>query len=72
MDTVVDFSTFINRSISNLGNTALQAIALTFIVLLFFLQNIRSSLIVAVSIPVSIIVTFGVMHQVAQLFVAAQ
>ena len=64
MDTVVDFSTFINRSISNLGNTALQAIALTFIVLLFFLQNIRSSLIVAVSIPVSIIVTFGVMHQV--------
>ena len=64
IDTVVDFSTFINRSISNLGNTALQAIALTFIVLLFFLQNIRSSLIVAVSIPVSIVVTFGVMHQV--------
>ncbi|GAB4373426.1 MAG: efflux RND transporter permease subunit [Calditrichia bacterium] len=63
IDTIVDFSTFINRSISNLGNTALQAIALTFLVLLFFLRNTRSSLIVAVSIPVSMIVTFAVMDQ---------
>jgi HAE1 family hydrophobic/amphiphilic exporter-1 len=63
IDTVVDFSTFINRSMSNLGNTALQAIALTILVLLFFLRNIRSALIVAVSIPVSMIVTFAVMDQ---------
>ena len=63
MDTVIDFSTFINRSMSNLGNTALQAIALTLLVLLFFLRNIRSALIVAVSIPVSMIVTFAVMDQ---------
>ena len=58
-----DTSTFINRSISNLGTTAVQAIGLTFLVLLFFLRNIRSSLIVAVSIPVSMVVTFGVMDQ---------
>jgi HAE1 family hydrophobic/amphiphilic exporter-1 len=63
IDTVVDFSTFINRSMANLGNTALQAIALTILVLLFFLRNIRSALIVAVSIPVSMIVTFAVMDQ---------
>lgn len=63
METVIDFSMFINRSMSNLGNTALQAIALTLLVLLFFLRNIRSALIVAVSIPVSMIVTFAVMNQ---------
>ena len=61
--TVIDLSTFITRSMSNLGNTALQAIALTFLVLLFFLRNLRSSLIVAVSIPISMVVTFAVMDQ---------
>jgi HAE1 family hydrophobic/amphiphilic exporter-1 len=63
LETVVDFSEFINRSMANLGNTAVQAIGLTFLVLLFFLRNLRSSLIVAVSIPVSMIVTFAVMDQ---------
>jgi len=55
---------FINRSMANLGNTAVQAIVLAFLVLLFFLRNIRSSIIVALSIPISIIVTFAVMDQV--------
>jgi HAE1 family hydrophobic/amphiphilic exporter-1 len=63
LDTVVDLSTFITRSMSNLGSNALQAIVLTFLVLLFFLRHIRSSLIVAVSIPVSMLVTFVVMDQ---------
>jgi multidrug efflux pump subunit AcrB len=54
---------FITQSMSNLGSTALQAVALTFLVLLFFLRNVRSSMIVAVSIPVSIVVTFAVMDQ---------
>lgn len=58
-----DSATFINRSIANLGSTAFQAIALAFLVLLFFLRNFRSSLIIAVSIPVSIVVTFAVMDQ---------
>ncbi|HSQ77087.1 MAG TPA: efflux RND transporter permease subunit, partial [Bacteroidota bacterium] len=56
-----DTATFITASMSNLGSTALQAVGLTFLVLLFFLRNMRSSLIVAVSIPVSIVVTFAVM-----------
>ncbi len=63
LETVVDFSEFINRSMANLGSTAVQAIGMTFLVLLFFLRNLRSSLIVAVSIPVSMIVTFAVMDQ---------
>jgi len=54
---------FINRSMSNLGNTAMQAILMAFLVLLFFLRNIRSSLIVAAAIPISIILTFAVMDQ---------
>ena len=61
--TVWDQATFINRSMSNLGSTALQAIGLAFLVLLFFLRNVRSSLIVALSIPISMVVTFAVMDQ---------
>ncbi|HDL18519.1 MAG TPA: efflux RND transporter permease subunit [Bacteroidetes bacterium] len=63
LNVIYDQSTFINRSMSNLGSTAVQAIGLAFLVLLVFLRNFRSSLIVAISIPVSIIVTFAVMDQ---------
>jgi hydrophobic/amphiphilic exporter-1 (mainly G- bacteria), HAE1 family len=63
IETFIDMSTFINRSMSNLGTTAIQAIVLTFLVLLFFLRNVRSSLIVAVSIPVSMMATFALMDQ---------
>ncbi len=62
-ETVVDLSKFILRSISNLRNTALQAFVMAFLVLLFFLRNLRSSLIVALSIPISVILTFFVMQQ---------
>jgi len=63
LETIYEQSQFINRSISNLGNTVFQAILLAFLVLLFFLRNFRSSVIVALSIPISIIVTFAVMDQ---------
>ena len=63
IETVYDQATFINRSISNLGNTAIQAILLAILVLLFFLRNIRSSFIIGLSIPISMIVTFAVMDQ---------
>ncbi|HPM60350.1 MAG TPA: efflux RND transporter permease subunit, partial [bacterium] len=63
LDTMMDLSDFITRSMSNLTNTAWQAILMTFLVLLFFLRNIRSAIIVAVSIPVSMVATFAVMDQ---------
>ena len=63
IETFYDASTFINKSMANLGSTAVQAVGLTFLVLLFFLRNLRSSLIVAVSIPVSMVTTFAVMDQ---------
>lgn len=58
-----DQSSFIKRSLSNLTTTAIQAFLLAFLVLLFFLRHIRSSLIAAISIPTSIIITFFVMSQ---------
>ncbi|NQT27196.1 efflux RND transporter permease subunit [candidate division KSB1 bacterium] len=63
VEAVWEQAQFINRSMSNLGTTAIQAIVLAFLVLLFFLRNIRSSVIVALSIPISMIVTFAVMDQ---------
>jgi len=52
---------FIKKAISNLSYTAVQAFFLAGLVLLFFLHNIRASIIVALSIPISIIVTFAVL-----------
>jgi len=63
VETMMDLSKFITQSMSNLTSTAWQAVLLTFLVLLFFLRNIRSALIVAVSIPVSVVTTFAVMDQ---------
>jgi len=63
LETVWEQAEFINRSMSNLGFTAIQAIFLAVLVLLFFLRNVRSSIIVALSIPISMIVTFAVMDQ---------
>jgi len=59
-----DQSEFIKKSLSNLTNTALQAFILAFLVMLFFLRHIRSSLIASISIPVSILITFFVMSQI--------
>ncbi len=58
-----DQATFINQSISNLSTTAILAFLLSGLVLLFFLRHIRSSLIVSISIPISVVVTFFVMSR---------
>ncbi|NBB77430.1 MAG: MMPL family transporter [Bacteroidetes bacterium] len=52
---------FISDSIQNLVFTGLQAIALVVVMLLLFLRSGRSALIVAISIPISIITTFSIM-----------
>ncbi len=57
-----DQSDFILRSIGNLRNSAVIAFVLSFIVIYFFLRNIRGSIIMGVSIPVSVIATFAVMY----------
>ncbi len=52
---------FIEQSINNLLITGIQAIILVVLILLAFLRSGRSALIIAISIPVSIITTFTVM-----------
>jgi HAE1 family hydrophobic/amphiphilic exporter-1 len=57
-----DQSDFIMLSINNLSSTALYAFILAFIVIYIFLRNIRGSLIMGISIPLSVIVTFAVLY----------
>ena len=57
-----DQSEFIEKSASNLASTGALAFLLTGLVLFFFLRNFRSSVIAAISVPVSIIVAFVVMN----------
>jgi HAE1 family hydrophobic/amphiphilic exporter-1 len=58
---IFDQSDFILKSVSNLRDSGIIAFVLSFAVIYFFLRNIRGSIIMAVSIPVSVIATFAVM-----------
>jgi HAE1 family hydrophobic/amphiphilic exporter-1 len=58
---VMDNSEFILASIKNLRNTVLWGGLFVFLVILFFVRDIRASIFVAVSIPISLIVTFLLM-----------
>ena len=58
---VSDQSKFIKDAINGVKDAAIQGGFLAFLVLLVFLRNIRSSLIVTVSIPISIVAVFTLM-----------
>ena len=58
---VDDSSKFIERAVSDTLSNIYLGILLTGLVLLFFLYDLRSTFIVAISMPVSIIATFSVM-----------
>lgn len=58
---VSDQSQFIKSSINGVWEAAWQGCILVIIVLFYFLRNIRSSLIVAFTIPISIMATFSLM-----------
>lgn len=57
-----DQSEFIMQSVNNLKNSAIIAFVLSFVVIYFFLRNIRGSIIMGISIPLSVIATFAVMY----------
>ncbi|MDN5300864.1 MAG: hydrophobic/amphiphilic exporter (mainly bacteria), family [Thermoanaerobacteraceae bacterium] len=59
---ILDQSDFINGSIKNVTSSAIQGGLLAVIVLYLFLHNFRSTVVIAISIPISIIVTFVVMY----------
>jgi len=59
---VMDNSEFILASVGNLRDTVLWAVFFVFMVLLFFLRDLRAGLIVAAAIPTSLIITFFLMY----------
>jgi HAE1 family hydrophobic/amphiphilic exporter-1 len=59
---IIDTSKFIRQSIDNVRQSAISGAILAIMVLLLFLRNIRSTLIVSISIPITIIGTFLLMY----------
>jgi len=59
---VYDQSKFIKNSISGVTDAAAQGGMLALLVLLFFLRNIKNSVIVAFAIPVSVMAAFSLMY----------
>jgi HAE1 family hydrophobic/amphiphilic exporter-1 len=55
---LVDINTFLDASIEKVIHTLIEAFILVFIVVFIFLQDFRSTLIPAISVPVAIIGTF--------------
>jgi len=59
---VYDQSIFIRKSIRDVGDAAWQGGFLAFLVLWLFLKRLKPALIVAMSIPISIMITFTLMY----------
>jgi len=59
---IIDTSDYIQRSITNVGSSAIYGGILAIFVLLLFLRNFRSTIIIATAIPVSIIATFALLY----------
>ena len=57
-----DTSVFIERSISSVFTTIMEAIVLVVLVIFFFLRNVRTSIIPIVTIPVSLVGACGLMY----------
>ncbi|MBN2159580.1 MAG: efflux RND transporter permease subunit [Spirochaetes bacterium] len=62
IEPIFDQSEFIEQAISAVTDSAWQGSVLAILVVLIFLRNIRSSLILGLSIPLSIIATFIAMY----------
>ena len=59
---VSNSSQYIKNAISNVGSSAVFGGMLAVLVLLFFLTNIRSTLVIATAIPISMIATFALIY----------
>ncbi len=59
---IMDSSIFIQQSIDNVRTTAISGAFLAIMILLLFLRNLRSTMIVSIAIPVAIIGTFSLMY----------
>ncbi|MDP2971949.1 MAG: efflux RND transporter permease subunit, partial [Deltaproteobacteria bacterium] len=62
LEVVSDQSTFIRKSIQNLQKEAIIGALLAVVIILLFLRNVTSTVIIAHSIPLSIIATFVLLY----------
>lgn len=53
---------FIERSIQNVGRSVIYGGGLAVVILLFFLRSFRSTIVISLSIPISIIATFALIY----------
>lgn len=61
-DILFDTSEFTTNSMDNLTSTALMSLIVVILVIFLFIRSFRGSLIMAVSMPVSVILTFAVLY----------
>jgi hydrophobic/amphiphilic exporter-1 (mainly G- bacteria), HAE1 family len=61
--TIFDQSTFIEGAISEVLSNAWQGGLLAILVIFFFLKEARSTAVIALSIPISVVATFVIMYQ---------
>ena len=59
---VINQGNFIERSIANVARSVMYGGGLAILVLLFFLRNVRSTVVISLSIPISIITTFALIY----------
>jgi len=59
---VIDQGNFIERAIANVTQSVLYGGSLAVLVLLFFLRNLRSTLVISLAIPISVIATFALLY----------
>ena len=59
---VINQGNFIERSIENVARSVMYGGVLAVVVLLFFLRNLRSTIVISLSIPISIIATFTLIY----------
>jgi HAE1 family hydrophobic/amphiphilic exporter-1 len=59
---VINQGNFIERSISNVARSILYGGGLAVLVLLFFLRNLRSTVVISLAIPISVIATFALLY----------
>lgn len=58
---VIDQGNFIERSIANVARSVMYGGGLAILILLFFLRTVRSTVVISLAIPISMLATFAVM-----------
>ncbi|SCY94852.1 efflux RND transporter permease subunit [Alkaliphilus peptidifermentans] len=62
IEPIIDQSVYIKKAIGNVGKTAIYGGFLAVLVLFLFLRNGRSTMVIALAIPISILATFALMY----------